>query len=174
MTEILLKIFKNLWKLYWNPVYKLYKMKYSVKSNFRFAGKDIDLYGDGKIVLGNNSYIGGHSIIQSVKDQKVVIGDNCSISHNVKIYTSNFVTDDVISGNKNPKYSKGDVIIGNNCWIGSGVFIKENVKIGNFVVIGANSVVTRDVPDNSLVAGCPAKIIRFYDKKTRKIKKPEK
>lgn len=51
--------------------------------------------------------------------------------------------------------------IGNDCWIGTGAFICRNVKIGNGAVIGAHAVVTKDVPPYAIVAGCPAKIIRF-------------
>jgi maltose O-acetyltransferase len=46
-------------------------------------------------------------------------------------------------------------------WIGSNVFIKEGITIGNNVIIGANSVVTKNVPDNEIVGGIPAKHIKF-------------
>lgn len=57
-------------------------------------------------------------------------------------------------------YSKGPVIIGNNVWIGRNVTITSGVSIGEGAIIGANSVVTHDVLAYSIVAGCPAKIIR--------------
>lgn len=59
-----------------------------------------------------------------------------------------------------PLFSKGAVIIGDNVWIGEGVSILPNVKIGNNCVVGANSVVTKDFPDNCVIAGIPAKIIK--------------
>lgn len=52
-------------------------------------------------------------------------------------------------------------IIGNDCWIGTGAFICRNVKVGDGAVIGAHAVVTKDVPPFAIVAGCPARIIRF-------------
>ena len=55
---------------------------------------------------------------------------------------------------------KGDVIIGNNCWIGANVFIKESVVIGNNCVIGANSLVNKNIPDNCIVGGVPLRIIK--------------
>lgn len=54
-----------------------------------------------------------------------------------------------------------DIVIGDRCWIGTNVFIKEGVSIGNDVIIGANSVVVKDVKDKAIIGGVPAKIIRF-------------
>lgn len=61
-------------------------------------------------------------------------------------------------------YSKvGRIVIGNNVFCGADSIILPNVKIGNNVVIGAGCVVAKDVPDNSVVAGNPARIIESYD-----------
>ena len=57
-------------------------------------------------------------------------------------------------------YSKGQVIIGNNVWIGDKATILPNVKIGDGCAIGANSVVTKDIPAYSIVGGNPARIIK--------------
>jgi acetyltransferase-like isoleucine patch superfamily enzyme len=56
--------------------------------------------------------------------------------------------------------SKGEIIIGSNVWIGDKVTILGGVKIGDNVIIGANSVVTKDIPSNTMVAGVPARIIK--------------
>jgi virginiamycin A acetyltransferase len=65
------------------------------------------------------------------------------------------------------RITKGDVIIGNDVWIGEKSFILSRVKIGDGAVIGACSVVTKDVPPYAIVAGNPAKIIRMrYDDET--------
>lgn len=52
------------------------------------------------------------------------------------------------------------ISIGNNCWIGSNVSIMPGVTIGNGCIIGVGAVVTKNMPDNSLIAGIPAKIIK--------------
>jgi virginiamycin A acetyltransferase len=61
--------------------------------------------------------------------------------------------------------SKGDTIVGNDVWIGHNVTFMPGIKIGNGVIIGANSVITKDIEDYSVVGGNPAKLIRkrFHD-----------
>lgn len=65
-----------------------------------------------------------------------------------------------IHPNLRPLYSKGPIVIGNNVWIGEKAAILAGVHIGEGSVIGANSVVTHDVPPYSIAVGCPAKIIK--------------
>ena len=57
-------------------------------------------------------------------------------------------------------FSKGEINIGDNVWIGEKVAIIGDVSVGNNVIIGANAVVTKSIPDNVIVAGVPAKIIK--------------
>lgn len=62
---------------------------------------------------------------------------------------------------------KGDTVIGNDVWIGRGATIMPGVKIGNGAVIGSMAVVAKDVPDYAIVAGNPARIIRYrFDQET--------
>lgn len=97
--------------------------------------------------IGKGFYIGHFGAI--VISGKAVIGDNCNISQNVTIGVA-------ARGNK-----KGVPIIGDNCYIAPGAKIIGNIKIGNNVAIGANAVVTTDIPDNAVVVGIPAKIISY-------------
>ena len=63
--------------------------------------------------------------------------------------------------------SKGDVIIGNDVWIGAETIILSGVRIGDGAVIGTRSVVTRDIPPYAIAAGTPARVIKMrFDKKT--------
>lgn len=64
-----------------------------------------------------------------------------------------------IMPNMRPLTSKGPVYIGENVWIGDGVVVLPNVTIGTGAIIGANSVVTRDIPAYSVAVGVPAKVI---------------
>ena len=88
----------------------------------------------------------------------VTIGDDAFIGPNVSIYTACHSTD-VAERNSRREWAL-PVSIGNNVWIGGSVTILPGVTIGNGVTIGAGSVVTRSVPDDVVVAGNPARIIR--------------
>jgi len=88
----------------------------------------------------------------------VTIGDDCFIGPNVSIYTACHSTDPN-ERNTRKEWAK-PVTIGNNCWIGGSVTILPGVTIGNNVTIGAGSVVVKNVPDNVIVAGNPARILK--------------
>ena len=100
-----------------------------------------------KIGKGTKFGYGGMGV---VVHSKAVIGDNCSIGQQVTIGWGN---------NRYP----GLPIIGNNVRISKGAIVFGGITIGNNVVVGANAVVTKPVPDNAIVAGVPAKILRFKD-----------
>lgn len=102
------------------------------------------------------------------------IGNYCSIATNVTIllggehqgqwittYPFKTISNFNINTDYNEHKSKGDVIIENDVWIGANSTILSGVIVGNGAIIGAGSVVTKDVPDYAIVGGNPAKIIRF-------------
>lgn len=98
-------------------------------------------------IIDEGFYIGHFGdIVVNVKSK---IGKNCNISQGVTI------------GQSNRGKNKGYPTIGDNCYIGPGAKIIGNIKVGNNVVIGANAVVTKDIKENSVVVGIPAKIISF-------------
>ena len=115
----------------------------------------------GKIILGKGSYIGRFSSNQSTEGNQVIIGANVRVSHFVKIYTENLVSDQNLKGDGPFERRTGSVIIGDGCWIGAIVFIREGVTIGEDTAVRANSVVTHDLPPHCIAAGCPARIIRY-------------
>jgi len=99
--------------------------------------------------------------------QNVSIGNDILIGERVTITDADHVFHDP----NIPIRLQGDSFFGNvtlldGCWIGSGAVIMPGVTIGRNSVVGANAVVTRDVPDRSVVGGVPAKIIRFLDDQT--------
>ena len=82
----------------------------------------------------------------------VICNTQCSIDHECFIGDYSHIAPGAILC--------GNVTIGNNCFIGAGSTIKQGIRIGNNVLIGAGSVVINDIPDNTRVAGCPAKQIK--------------
>ena len=126
-----------------------------MNGNFSFAyGADIRLFDNATLVLGKDSYINTNVLIRCMN--RIEIGDNCAISYNVTIFDDDF--HEIIYENKRNN-TKKDVIIGDNVWVGANVTILKGVHIGNNAVIGAGSVVTKDIPANVLACGNPAKVI---------------
>lgn len=142
--------------------YKYYKKKYNLPKDFRFNGYFIKIYGDGEIIIGNNSYISFFSHITLGKGTKVEIGSNVSIAHNTRIYTTSIDTQEFIV-KKNRIEKKGNVKIGNNVLIGTNVYINPGVIIGDNVIVGANSVITKNIESNRIVGGVPARTLKVYD-----------
>lgn len=141
--------------------YRYYRKKYKLDKNFRFNGYFIKINGNGKIIVGKNSYISFFSHINLGDNSNLIIGDNVSIAHNTRIYTISFDTKEFIINKLKKNYEK-DVIIGNNVLIGTNSFINPGVTIGNNVVIGANSVITKDIPSNCIAGGVPARILKQF------------
>lgn len=160
LDSTLLKIFKRYLKKYKEETYQNFRRKYNIHESFRFNGDGIIFYGDGSLNIGKGSYIGSLSTIQLQEGQNVNIGEGCSISHNVRIYTSSRIPDYNFQYKEKAPIKKGDVAIGNYVWIGANVFINPGVTIGENSVIGANSVVTKDIEPFSIYGGVPAKLIR--------------
>ena len=89
------------------------------------------------------------------------VGDFIHVGPNVKIGSNCTLLPGCVFGNKYEKKDDGHVIVGDNCYFGLGVKIFGSIKIGDNVTIGANSVVTKDIPQNAIVGGVPAKILKF-------------
>ncbi len=136
----------------------------------------------GKLML---KHCGKHANIEhnAYFSPKVSLGDYSGIGVNAKIHGTCIIGDYVMMGEdctiitRNHRFDRLDVpmmeqgfeeerpvTIGNDVWIGDKVTILPGVHIGNGCVIGAGSVVTRDVPDHAVAAGVPAKVIRFRNR----------
>lgn len=173
INKILTIVYLLLRESYSTRMYEEYKKIYDIDDSFKFRGQEIVFFGKGKIKIGENSYIGKYSILESCENCNILIGKNCAIGPYVKMYTYGKVTDQDL--NKNPfgeeiKKVNDDIIIGDGCWIGANVGIKGGVNIGKNSIVGMNSVVTNNVPPNSVVAGCPARLIKFKSYMSEKVK----
>jgi maltose O-acetyltransferase len=111
------------------------------------------------IHVGENFYANFDCVFLDVCE--IRIGDNCFIAPGVHIYTATHPIEaqERISG---AEFGK-PVTLGNNVWIGGRAVINPGVKIGNNVVIASGAVVTKDVPDNVVVGGIPARVIKQID-----------
>jgi maltose O-acetyltransferase len=108
------------------------------------------------IYVGENFYANFDCVFLDVCE--IRIGDNCLIAPGVHIYTATHPLN-AKERNKGLEYGL-PINIGNNVWIGGRAVINPGVNIGNNVVIASGAVVTKDVPDNVVVGGTPAKIIK--------------
>jgi len=108
------------------------------------------------IHVGENFYANFDCVLLDVCE--IRIGDNCFLAPGVHIYTATHPlnANERISG---VEYGK-PITIGHNVWIGGRAVINPGVKIGNNVVVASGAIVTKDVPDNVVVGGNPAKIIK--------------
>ena len=109
------------------------------------------------------TYANNGCTFSSGDNSKVVIGKHCAIGRYVHIaakgHDLRYPTSD--ENNVSHQHIEADTIIGNYVWIGDHVFIKHGVTVGDYAVIGANAVVTEDIKSFEIVAGVPAKHIRF-------------
>lgn len=115
--------------------------------------------------IGRNFFANFNLTVQD--DAEVTIGDNCNFGPNVTIVTpihpmlpdERYIMLDAEGNKKHLCYAK-PVHIGNDCWFGASVTVCPGVTIGDGCVIGAGSVVTRNIPPHSFAAGVPCRVIR--------------
>lgn len=130
----------------------------------------------GHINIGKYTSINGPATLIYAKHNSIEIGNYCSIAHNVtimeffhntKTLSTSFLHKKIKGKSSNlDTWSKGSIKIGSDVWIGTGSTILSGVSIGNGAIIGSNSVVNKDVPSFAIVAGNPAKIIKYrFDNK---------
>lgn len=113
------------------------------------------------IVRGKNVYPGDSPGNYIQAKNGIRIGDYTNIGPNVGIISANH---DLIDNGKHQ--GAGPIIIGKNCWIGMNAVILPEVELGDYTIVGANSVVTKKFPDGySVIAGNPARIIKSLNPK---------
>jgi acetyltransferase-like isoleucine patch superfamily enzyme len=129
------------------------------------------------VTIGRHTYgVTEFTVFNATPDHPVVIGSFCSVADGVQIHgESNHANDRAstypfrvrLQGLAEPAQGKGKVTIGNDVWIGSRAIILSNLEIGDGAVIGAGAIVTKDVPPYAIVAGNPARLIRYrFDPET--------
>lgn len=117
------------------------------------------------IEVGDNFFANHNMII--LDGAKVIFGDNVFIAPNCGFYTAGHPIDSE-RRNEGLEYAY-PIIVGNDVWIGAGVHVMPGVTIGDNVVIGAGSVVVKDIPSNSVAVGNPCKVIRAITEEDKKL-----
>lgn len=145
----------NIRKLYYNVIYrKLHPVKYAKKIGVNFTEGKLHIYGN--IAWGSEPWI-------------ITIGENVHITDGVKFITHDGGT--LLYRNQVPDLEiTKPIVLGNDVYIGNNVILMPGVTVGSNVVIGAGAVVTRDIPDNSVAVGVPARVIKTADEYLEKLK----
>ena len=108
------------------------------------------------IRIGNNCTINRNSMIMG----NVIIGNDCMIAPDCVVVGSNHIFSDVNRNIKSQGISSKGIIIEDNVWLGAKAVVVDGVSIGSGSVIGAASVVTKDIPQNSIAIGNPCRVIK--------------
>ncbi len=119
---------------------------------------------EGLVSIGAKTVLGQECTISAY--QHVSIGRECVIADRVMFIDFDHGVVDVERPIRLQGIYKRDVRVGNNVWIGYGACILRGVTVGDNAIIGTNSVVTKDVPDNAVVGGVPARVIRMRNAPT--------
>lgn len=138
-------------------------LKYNIgKKIFGKYGKNSEIYNNFKCDFGYNIYLENNITINNncrfLDVGKIKIGKYTMLGPSVSIYTIFHPID--MFQRRYPIATAKEVTIGEDCWIGGNVVICPGVKIGNNVIVAAGSVVVKDFPDNVMVAGNPARIVK--------------
>ncbi len=139
-----------------------YKYVICMKNPIRYAKKI-------GVNIGGNVRVYG-KVIWGTEPWLITLGDNVHITDGTKFLTHDGSVLIYQKDIPDLEISK-PIVVGNDVFIGNNVLILPGVKIGNNVVIGAGAIVSKDIPDNSVAVGCPAKVIKSSDEFLEKLKK---
>lgn len=140
-----------------NRIYKLY---YTSSSNryIKYLHRHKVKIGSGCVVLDPKKIQ-----IDVSRPELLEIGNNVFLHRGTIILTHDWASWCFINSHQDFIPSHGKIKIGNNVWLGENVTILKNVTIGDNVIIGIGSIVTKDIPSNSIAVGVPAKVVGTYD-----------
>lgn len=124
--------------------------------------RSLTIESEGVLKVGDRTIFGHHCTVAAV--ESVEIGEDCLIAEMVSIRDHDHCFDRTDVPIRDQGSIKAPVRIGNNVWLGSKVTVVRGVSIGDNAIVGANSVVTKDIPANAIAVGAPAKVVRIRHK----------
>lgn len=148
MKKFLLGLYRSI------SMFLLKRQGFVLSKDAYVSRKGLSKIGNAKVFMAEHAQINAHCMLLSARD--IYIGRNSTLAYGVAVLTS---------ANPNAPYNilckiypplQAEVHIGDNVWVGARSVILPGVTIGNNVVVAAGSVVTKDVPNNVMVAGVPA------------------
>lgn len=178
--------FLNLKKIHWGKFLRLGDHTYisSISKGFIKFGDNVSIGAFSRLIvsttldnpgshihIGNNVGIGEFAYLGGAGGLE--IGDECIIGQYLSCHPENHITDELHFSIRFQGVTRKGIKIGKNCWIGSKVTILDGITIGNGCIIAAGAVVTKSFPDNCVIGGIPARLIksRSLDLSTTTIKK---
>lgn len=121
-----------------------------VSTSFNHLGEYIKI--GNNVGMGEYAYLGGAGGLE--------IGDDCIIGQYFSCHPENHIAADLDTAIRHQGVSRKGIKIGKNCWIGSKVTILDGVEVGNGCIIAAGAVVNKSFPENSIIGGVPAKLLK--------------
>lgn len=151
-----------------NRLFSILRYRYFAKrlkkaSGFFVSGTGFSILVPENTSIGHDVFFNRNVWLGAIKGDstsEIIIGDYCQFGPNVVIIASDHAVNNITRPMRLQDSTTGRIVIGDDCWIGANVTITKGVTIGMGSVIGANSVVTRDIPEYSVAAGVPARVIR--------------
>lgn len=150
--------------------FAIFKVKWRLRNKHNFT-TPIKVYPMELVIVGKHSYGPIDVYTYDSPTEKLLIGSYCSIAKDVRfILGGNHITNHIltypinnmlISNKINDSFSKGEVIIEDDVWIGVGAIILSGVKLGQGCVVGAGAVVTKSFPPFSIIGGNPARLLKM-------------
>mgnify|MGYP004466128035 CR=1 FL=1 len=174
-------------KYLWAARAVVYKMTFGRVGNMTYIGRPTFIEGRKNIYIGNRVRVFPGIRVEAIGNGTIKIGDNTAIEQNVHIISGERILNigdgttisaNVFISNVDHEYKDIDksvmeqplqfkeTQIGKSCFIGYGAVILPGTRLGNHCIVGANAVVRGSYPDNCVIAGNPARIIKEYDLET--------
>lgn len=146
-------------------LYKTYRTMKSVGRNVHIR-PGYEIFPPENVTIGDNVWIGENFYARA--EGGLTIGSGTLIGRDTEIRTSGHVynVDDLRSLPYDDRIVYSPMVIGENCWIATHVTFTRGVTVGEGAIVGMHAVVTKDVPPLAVVAGNPAKIIKYRDRET--------